>query len=61
MAGFVVGYQTKAGGYVKLDGQDVEFWASAGAVTFSGTIDEFATTHPDVVEEMVQRQILRPA
>ena len=60
MAGFIVGYQTKADGYVKLDGQQIEFWEGVGPMTFSGALDEFATAYPAVVEEMVQRRVIRP-
>ena len=60
MAGFIVGYQTKARGYVELDGQQIKFWEGIGPMTFSGTLDEFATAHPAVVEEMVQHLIIRP-
>lgn len=60
MAGFIVGYQTKAKGYIQMDGQQIEFWEGAGPITFSGTLDEFSTAYPAEVEEMVQRLIIRP-
>ena len=60
MAGFIVGYQTKSKGYVELDGQQVKFWEGVGPMTFSGTLDDLATAHPAVVEEMVQRRVICP-
>lgn len=60
MAGLIVGYQTNAKGYIQMDGQHIEFWEGAGPMTFSGTLDEFATAHPAEVEEMVQRLIISP-
>ena len=61
MAGFIIGYQTKSSGYVKLQGQSTEYWDGPGPVVFSGTIDEFAVAYPLVVEEMVQGGILHHA
>lgn len=60
MSGFMVVYKTKANGYIQMKGQHIEFWEGAGPMTFSGTLDEFATEHPAVVKEMVQRLIISP-
>lgn len=60
MSGFIVAYTTNNNGHVQLDGQQIAYWAGTGPATFRGTLDEFATAYPAVVEEMVQRLIIRP-
>ncbi len=60
MSGFIIEYTTHSNAFVQIDGHHVEFWEGVGPRTFKGVLDSFATAYPAVVEEMVQRGIIRP-
>lgn len=59
MAGFIIEYQTKAGGLVVIDGTSVKYWIATGLPSFEGDLDGLEQVYPDVIKEMLKRGILR--
>lgn len=59
MSGFILEYETKAGGLVVMEGDSMKYWAGTGLPTYEGGSEGFEELYPEVVEEMVARKIIK--
>ena len=59
MSGFTIEYQTKKNGLVIIECGNVKYWEGEGLPTYEGGLEGFETMYPSVVNELLEKGILR--
>lgn len=49
----------RGGGEVRLEGNQVTYWAGYGLPTYEGPIDGLEQAHPEVLSELIARNAVR--
>ena len=44
---------------VALEGSRVQYWVGEGAPVFTGTLDQLAVEHPEVIESLMAIKVIK--